>query len=86
LRKLGALAATPALRGLKQRLDPRAYNGASMVGLAGVVIKSHGGADREAFASAVRVAIVEARKGVPAQIGGLMARVSAAEAGVAPAG
>lgn len=86
LRKLGALAATPALRGLKQRLDPRAYNGASMVGLAGVVIKSHGGADREAFASAVRVAIVEARKGVPAQIGGLMARVAAAEAGVAPAG
>jgi glycerol-3-phosphate acyltransferase PlsX len=86
LRKLGALAATPALRGLKQRLDPRAYNGASMVGLAGVVIKSHGGADREAFASAVRVAIVEARKGVPAQIGGLMARVAAAEARVAPAG
>ncbi len=77
LRKLGALAAAPSLRGLKRRIDPRAYNGASMVGLAGVVIKSHGGADRAAFASAVRVAIVEARKGVPAQIGALMASVAA---------
>jgi len=77
LRKLGALAASPALRGLKRRLDPGVYNGASMVGLAGVVIKSHGGADRAAFASAVRVAIVEARKGVPAQIGALMTSVAA---------
>jgi glycerol-3-phosphate acyltransferase PlsX len=80
LRKLGALAAGPALRGIRQRLDPGAYNGASMVGLAGVVIKSHGGADRAAFASAVRVAVVEARKGVPAQIGGLVAAFAAAEA------
>jgi len=80
LRKLGALAAAPALHGLKHRLDPGAYNGASMVGLAGVVIKSHGGADQKAFASAVRVAIVEARKGVPTQIGDLMASVAAAEA------
>ncbi len=86
LRKLGALAAGPALRGLKRRIDPSAYNGASMVGLAGVVIKSHGGADRAAFASAVRVAIVEARKGVPTQIGDLLARVAAAEARAAAAG
>jgi phosphate acyltransferase len=85
LRRLGALAATPALRGLKARLDPGAYNGASMVGLAGVVIKSHGGADRAAFASAVRVAITEARNGVPAQIGDLMTQV-AASAGEPPAG
>jgi glycerol-3-phosphate acyltransferase PlsX len=77
LRKAGALAAAPALKALKGRLDPRAYNGASMVGLAGVVIKSHGGADRVSFANAVRVAITEARKGVPAQIGQLMERVAA---------
>ena len=76
LRKMAALAATPALNALKARLDPRAYNGASMVGLAGVVIKSHGGADRTSFGNAVRVAITEARKGVPAQIGELMARVA----------
>jgi len=76
-RKLAALAASPALRGIKARLDPGAYNGASMVGLAGVVIKSHGSADRNAFASAVRVAVTEARNGVPAQIVDLMARVNA---------
>ena len=80
LRKLGALAASPALRGIKARLDPGAYNGASMVGLAGVVIKSHGSADRRAFASAVRVAVTEARNGVPAQVGDLMAKVNAVAA------
>jgi len=74
-RKLSALAATPALNALKSRLDPRAYNGASMVGLNGVVIKSHGGADRVSFANAVRVAVTEARNGVPAQIGALLAKV-----------
>jgi glycerol-3-phosphate acyltransferase PlsX len=78
LRKVSALAATPALNALRLRLDPGAHNGASMVGLAGVVIKSHGGANRAAFANAVRVAIAEARKGVPAQIEELMARVAAA--------
>jgi glycerol-3-phosphate acyltransferase PlsX len=75
LRKVGALASAPSLKALKTRLDPSAYNGASMVGLNGVVIKSHGGASRAAFANAVRVAIEEARKGVPGQIGGLMARM-----------
>jgi glycerol-3-phosphate acyltransferase PlsX len=84
LRKIGGLAAAPSLKALKIRLDPSAYNGASMVGLAGVVIKSHGGASRAAFASAVRVAIAEARKGVPDQISDLMARVSAATASSAP--
>jgi phosphate acyltransferase len=76
LRKAGALAATPALNALKARLDPRAYNGASMVGLNGVVIKSHGGADRVSFANAVRVAITEARNGVPAQIQELLRKVN----------
>jgi glycerol-3-phosphate acyltransferase PlsX len=77
VRKLGALAAAPTLKALKARLDPRAYNGASMVGLKGVVIKSHGGADHVSFANAVRVAVTEARNGVPDQIVDLLARVSA---------
>ncbi len=68
LRRLGALAAAPALYGLRERLDPRRYNGASMVGLDGIVIKSHGSADATAFAHAVRVAALEARNGVPSQI------------------
>jgi glycerol-3-phosphate acyltransferase PlsX len=83
VRKAGAVAAMPALRALKQRLDPRAYNGASMVGLSGVIIKSHGGADSLAFANAVRVAIVEARKGVPAQIGALVEEFAKLETGPA---
>jgi glycerol-3-phosphate acyltransferase PlsX len=76
MRKLGALAAKPALNALKGRLDPRAYNGASMVGLNGVVIKSHGGADRVSFANAVRVAVTEARNGVPAQISQLLSQLA----------
>jgi glycerol-3-phosphate acyltransferase PlsX len=79
LRKLGALVATPALNALKGRLDPRGYNGASMVGLNGVVIKSHGGADRVSFANAVRVAVTEARNGVPGQIGELLKKVTSGQ-------
>jgi len=68
LRKFSAWAARGVLKALRQRLDPRHYNGASMVGLRGVVIKSHGSADAYSFARAIRVAAVEARQGVPAQV------------------
>jgi phosphate acyltransferase len=71
-RKAQGLVAKPALEALRGRLDPRRYNGASLVGLNGVVIKSHGSADQLAFETAVNTAIVEARKGVPVQIGKLM--------------
>jgi len=68
LRKLGALAVKPVLNALRTRLDPRQYNGASMIGLNGIVIKSHGGADLFGFQRAIEVAVLEARNGVPAQI------------------
>jgi glycerol-3-phosphate acyltransferase PlsX len=84
VRKLGGLVASPVLAALRTRLDPGAHNGASMVGLDGVVIKSHGGANRAAFANAVRVAVTEARKGVPAHIGEMMSRVTAAEQAAGP--
>lgn len=67
-RKLGAIAARPALEALRTRIDPRRYNGASMVGLNGIVIKSHGGADAFGFQRAIEVAVLEARNGVPARI------------------
>ncbi len=67
-RKIGAAIASPALGALRSRLDPRRYNGASMVGLNGIVIKSHGHADAYAFQRAIEVAIVEAENGVPARI------------------
>lgn len=73
LRKLGALAAMPALSAVKARLDPRRYNGASMVGLNGIVIKSHGGADETAFRHAILTAAREAVRGVPSQIAERMA-------------
>jgi glycerol-3-phosphate acyltransferase PlsX len=67
-RKLRGLAAKPALDALRARLDPRRYNGATMVGLNGIVIKSHGGADLFGFQRAIEVAILEAQNGVPAKI------------------
>jgi glycerol-3-phosphate acyltransferase PlsX len=72
LRYVGALASWPVLRSLRKEFDPRTYNGASMVGLTGVVIKSHGSADTVSFANAIRVGLVEARKGVPTQISNLL--------------
>jgi glycerol-3-phosphate acyltransferase PlsX len=72
VRRAQALAANSALMALKARFDPRRYNGASLVGLNGIVVKSHGGADKVAFETAVQTAIVEARKGVPVQIGELV--------------
>src|SRR6202047_2732504 len=68
LRKLGALAVKPVLNALRTRLDPRRYNGASMVGLNGIVIKSHGDTDLFGFQRAIEVAVLEARNGLPARI------------------
>jgi glycerol-3-phosphate acyltransferase PlsX len=72
LRYIGALASWPVLRSLRKEFDPRTYNGASMVGLTGVVIKSHGSADTVSFANAITVGLIEARKGVPTQISNLL--------------
>jgi glycerol-3-phosphate acyltransferase PlsX len=72
LRYVGALASWPVLRSLRREFDPRTYNGASMVGLTGVVIKSHGSADVVSFGNAIRVALIEAQKGVPTQISNLL--------------
>ena len=72
LRYLSAAASWPVFRSIRREFDPRSYNGASMVGLTGVVIKSHGSADVVAFANALRIASIEARKGVPTQIANLL--------------
>ncbi len=66
--RLAGLLARPALKGLKGRIDPRRYNGASLVGLQGIVIKSHGGADSHAFAWALREAAKEVQHAVPQRI------------------
>ncbi len=68
LTRLAALVAMPVLKAFRRRIDPRRYNGASLLGLRGIVIKSHGGADALAFANAIKVAVLEVREDVPQRI------------------
>ena len=67
--RLAALIALPVLNALRRRLDPRQYNGASLVGLNGIVIKSHGGTDAIGFEYAIRVAAGEVQNQLPQLIG-----------------
>lgn len=62
--KLAALVAMPVLNAFKHRLDHRRYNGASLLGLKGIVVKSHGSADVFAFRCAIERAAEEARGGM----------------------
>ncbi|NOQ14177.1 MAG: phosphate acyltransferase PlsX [Methyloprofundus sp.] len=59
-----ALISYPILKAIKNRIDPRLHNGASFLGVKGLVIKSHGGADALAFKTAIQVAEVEVEKEV----------------------
>lgn len=68
LNKLAALAAMPVLNAFKRRIDPRQYNGASLLGLQSIVIKSHGGADAFSFQRAIEIAILEVSKDIPNRI------------------
>ena len=63
----GAIA-YPVLQRMRTRFDPRRYNGASLLGLRGIVIKSHGGADALAFGNAIDIAVKEVHKSVPSRI------------------
>ncbi|MEN9726616.1 MAG: hypothetical protein RL434_982 [Pseudomonadota bacterium] len=71
-RKLGALCAAPALRSLRDRADPRRYNGASLLGLRGIVIKSHGSADALSFGRAIDEAVSQVTQAVPERISSLL--------------
>ncbi len=77
--KLAALFAIPVLKALKKQLDPKQYNGASLLGLRGIVVKSHGGADRIAFATAINEALLEVEKNVPARISAKLDQYQAEE-------
>ena len=86
LRKIAAAAAWPALQAFKQRVDPRRYNGATLVGLKGVVVKSHGGADALGFRHALAKAHAEAVSGVLDKIAREIAAVPAAAPAAAAVG
>jgi glycerol-3-phosphate acyltransferase PlsX len=75
--KMQALLAAPVLKSLAVRMDSRNYNGASLVGLNGIVIKSHGSADSYAFQHAIDTALVEVKNQVPQQIGNLLQQEAA---------
>lgn len=75
LTRLAGLIAMPVLRAFRRRIDPRRYNGASLLGLRGIVIKSHGGADALAFENAIAVAALEVQKAVPERIDHLLEAV-----------
>jgi glycerol-3-phosphate acyltransferase PlsX len=68
LSRLSGLLALPVLRGFRDDVDPRRYNGASLLGLRGIVIKSHGGADALAFEHALKIAEKEVRSRVIGRI------------------
>ena len=76
-RKFSALLAMPVLKALRARMDPGRYNGASLLGLKGVVIKSHGSADRYAFGQALKRAAEEVRNDVVRRITDQMTGVRA---------
>ncbi len=69
LNRLTGIIALPVIRAFKKKMDPRRYNGASLLGLNGVIIKSHGSADPFAFGQAILRAVEEVR-------GGLLRRIA----------
>jgi glycerol-3-phosphate acyltransferase PlsX len=68
--RLASLLAKPVLKRLKQELDPVRYNGASLLGLRGIVVKSHGSAHADGFYYAIRRALQEVEHNLPARIAG----------------
>jgi glycerol-3-phosphate acyltransferase PlsX len=75
--RLAALVSLPVLRAFRRRMDHRRYNGASLLGLRGIVIKSHGSADRYAFGQALARAVEEVRNDVPHRISRRMTQLQA---------
>ena len=75
--RMQALLARPVLSSLRNQMDSRNYNGATLVGLNGIVIKSHGGADAYSYQHAIETAIVEVRNQLPQQIGNLLQQEAA---------
>ena len=77
LSRLQFILASSALRRLAEETDSRRYNGATLAGLNGIVIKSHGGADAVAFQHAIDTAVIEVQNQVPEQIGKLLRKEAA---------
>ena len=68
LTKLAAIITMPVLSAVRRQLDPGRYNGASLLGLNGIVVKSHGSADTHSFMNAIKIADIEIENNVPQRI------------------
>ncbi len=68
LTRLAGCLFVPVLKQLGKQIDPDEYNGASLLGLQGVVIKSHGAANQRAFAHAIEYALQQAKLAIPTKI------------------
>ncbi len=77
--KIIGLLAMPVLKAFRKRVDHRRHNGATLIGLRGTVIKSHGGADKLAFEHAIEVALDEVQSNVPEKISAGLLKMSAEE-------
>ena len=82
--KLAALVALPVIKAFKRRFDHRAYNGASLLGLKGIVFKSHGSADIFAFDCALERAAEAARNRLPEKIAARMAAMTPPSLALSP--
>lgn len=78
LTRLAALISMPVIKRFRRRVDHRRYNGAALLGLRGIVVKSHGSADRLAFATALERANSEVSHGLVDRIGEEISRLNAA--------
>ncbi len=75
LSKIRGWLALPVLRRMKNRLDPRVHNGATLIGLNGIVVKSHGGADELGFIHAINEANLQVNKDVLSRISDAVSKV-----------
>ena len=72
--KLSAIVSLPVMKGVKKKMDPRVYNGASFLGLNGIVVKSHGSADDFSYSNAIQTAYYESKNNLLANIKAYTAR------------
>ena len=84
--RVGYVFARASLKKLAARLDPRRYNGAMFLGLAGIAVKSHGSADAFGFANAIGVAVDLKRNGFLVKIIDELARLNAVPAATSSGG
>ena len=75
--KLGAAIAMPALKKMREKIDPSTINGGPLLGLNGIVVKSHGGADAKGFGNAIRIAVDLARSDYMTKVGANLGKLDA---------